>query len=259
MDSDVSTSLPKASNPLVKILRRLHKEKNDLKRQELVDLGRRALLKWFSMGARNMINGSIPMTKPTLSYVKRNFENLNKLADRHSSAEEKREIILKRGGAGFLGGVIIRNMLQWPQRESQRQKYYTVKRQKKKGGYKEKSPIRKRRAPKKKSPARKKKSPARKKVKAKAQKKAKAKSPSPQPSTSTFRPPSTSTPLTDAATTALRAVERQIGLAPHLKAMLPPETPRPGTWYDPVRKNIKYTARKRIGDQQGPWKPVKRT
>ena len=151
-------ALPSASSELVKILRKLRREKDGNKRQDLVDLGRQALLKWFSMGARNMINGSLPLTKPTQNYVKRNFQLLKTLADKHTSADEKRQIILRRGGAGFLGGIIIRTMLQWPQREPNRQKYYTV-RSKKSGGYKIGSPqksSRRKRAPKKAAPKKKK-------------------------------------------------------------------------------------------------------
>ena len=322
-------ALPSASSELVKILRKLRNEKDENKRQDLVDLGRQALLKWFSMGARNMINGSLPLTKPTQNYVKRNFELLKTLADRHSSADEKRQIILRRGGAGFLGGIIIRTMLQWPQREPNRQKYYTI-RSKKSGGYKTGSPqksSRRRRAPKKAAP-KKKKTAAPKAAaaaaaaaapKAAPQKKKKSpqrkKKKTPQKliatpvgfasadefqrtGRATFHP-LTSTPLSAPATTALQALNRQIGLPPHLQAMLPlspqpgPSTqrlspqpgpshqrlsPQPGTSfhsrqhirlspqsgptqhirYAPGRKNVKFTARKKLGDRGGPWKMAKR-
>ena len=81
------SGLPKVSSKLVTILRRLRNEKNDGTRMQLLDLGRQALLNWFSMGARNLINGSVPMTKPTEKFVRRNLNYLTTLSDRHADLE----------------------------------------------------------------------------------------------------------------------------------------------------------------------------
>ena len=288
------SGLPKASSKLVTILRRLRNEKDDGTRMQLLDLGRQALLNWFSMGARNLINGSVPMTKPTEKSVRRNLNYLTTLSDRHADPEVRRSIILRRGGAGFLGGVIIRSLLRWPGREPRRDMYYTVK----KGRHALRNlPSRKKRSTKKrstkrKSPAKRKgkgKAPAKRKGKGKAPAKRKGKGKGPAkrkspvvspaaspglspdgPSTSSFgivdrstgdltapsnrklptlaaTPVATSTPISDAARTALEFLHRNHGIP--VNHLLNPTPIR----YAPGRKNVKYTARKQLGSK---WKAV---
>ncbi len=105
--------LPKATSKLVTTLRKLQLEKDPVRRQELLELGRDALLKWFGMGAKNLLSGTIPVTKPTATLIQRNADHLKIIADPKADEEAKKTAILKRGGAGFLGGVIIRSLLQW--------------------------------------------------------------------------------------------------------------------------------------------------
>ena len=118
---------PRTSRKLIDLLRKLNSTKDARRRQFLLQEGRKSLLNWFGMGATNMINGSMPMTKPTEKFVKRHFDILRAIADRNTDPEVKRRLILKRGGAGFLGGVIIRNMMQWPQRDNRRKGLYRVR------------------------------------------------------------------------------------------------------------------------------------
>ena len=114
--------LPKASSKLVKTLRRLQKERDPNKRQELVALGRKALMNWFRMGAYNLIHKNIPITKPTQKFIDKNINELRIIANKNADETERQTAILKRGGAGFLGGVIIRSLLKWgvPPKKRQR-------------------------------------------------------------------------------------------------------------------------------------------
>ena len=48
---------------LLRLLKRLQRERNPDKRSEIIASGRKALMKWFLVGARNLLKGIIPVNK----------------------------------------------------------------------------------------------------------------------------------------------------------------------------------------------------
>jgi hypothetical protein len=112
--------MPTAS--ILKQLRLLVQQKDHASRQTVLERGRQILLKWFTAGARNMVNGNMRLTKPTLKWVDKHKDELTQLVDKNVDNDVKYKIILKPGGGGFLGGVIIRAILRWQQREQTKQR-----------------------------------------------------------------------------------------------------------------------------------------
>ena len=107
---------PSAKSKLVKTLRRLQRERD-----------RRALLNWFAMGARNLLRGVLPGNKITQRFIQSHRQELSVIADKKANEEESKKTILKRGGAGFLGGTIIRHLFKWDTGRKGRQPKKTKK------------------------------------------------------------------------------------------------------------------------------------
>ena len=95
---------PSPKSKLVKTLRRLQKERDPRLRSRLIEMGRKALLNWFAMGARNLLGGVLPVNKVTQRFIQSHRQELSTIADKHADEGERKKAILKRGGAGFLGG-----------------------------------------------------------------------------------------------------------------------------------------------------------
>jgi hypothetical protein len=76
-------------------------------------MGRKALLNWFAMGARNLLRGVLPVNKVTEQFIHSHRQELSTIADKNANEGERKKAILKRGGAGFLGGTIIRHLFKW--------------------------------------------------------------------------------------------------------------------------------------------------
>ena len=53
------------------------------------------------------------LPKQTQKFMDRHQDDVRKLASAIVDPEVKRSIILKPGGGGFFGGVIIRSLIQW--------------------------------------------------------------------------------------------------------------------------------------------------
>lgn len=100
-------------NKILRLLKLLQGERDPQKRQEIIELSRKTLLKWFLIGAKNLLRGSIPVDKQTQRFIEKHREDLKTIADKKANEDNRLKAILKRGGAGFLGGVIIRNLLKW--------------------------------------------------------------------------------------------------------------------------------------------------
>lgn len=100
-------------NKILRLLKLLYGEKNPEKRQEIIELSRKTLMKWFLIGANNLLKGSIPVDKQTQRFIEKHREDLKVIADKKANEDNRLKAVLKRGGAGFLGGVIIRNLLKW--------------------------------------------------------------------------------------------------------------------------------------------------
>jgi hypothetical protein len=91
----------------VKTLRRLQREQDPLLRFQLIEMGRKTLLNWFAMGARNILRGVLPVNKVTEQFIHSHRQELSTIDDKNADEVERKKAILKRGGAGFLGVTII--------------------------------------------------------------------------------------------------------------------------------------------------------
>ena len=111
---------PSPKSKLVKTLRRLQKERDPHLRSQLIEMGRKALLNWFAMGARNLLRGVLPVNKVTQRFIQSHRQELSTIADKHADEGERKKAILKRGGAGFLGGTIIRHLFKWETQKKKR-------------------------------------------------------------------------------------------------------------------------------------------
>ena len=111
---------PSPKSKLVKTLRRLQKERDPLLRSQLIEMGRKALLNWFAMGARNLLRGVLPVNKVTQRFIQSHRQELSTIADKNADEGERKKAILKRGGAGFLGGTIIRHLFKWETQKKKR-------------------------------------------------------------------------------------------------------------------------------------------
>ena len=78
-------------------------------------------MRWFLVGAKNLLKGVIPLTKRDEQFVARHREDLRIIGSKRFSDEERKKALLKRGGAGFLGGVIIRHLLKWDESKKKRE------------------------------------------------------------------------------------------------------------------------------------------
>lgn len=68
-------------------------------------------MKWFLIGAKNLLKGTIPIDKQTQKFIERHKEEFKVIGNKQANEKARIQAILKRGGAGFLEGVIIRNKL----------------------------------------------------------------------------------------------------------------------------------------------------
>lgn len=133
---------------LLKQLRLLVRRTDYDSRQAILERGRQRLLRWFAAGAKNMLNGNMSLPKPTQTWVEKHRPDLLQLLDKNVPTAQKYNVILRPGGGGFLGGVIIRAIMRWQQREQTKHK-----------GRQKSSVPRQRQPRKRKSPQKKKKSP----------------------------------------------------------------------------------------------------
>lgn len=100
-------------NKVLRLLKLLYGEKDPQKRQEIIVFSRKTLMKWFLIGAKNLLKGTIPVDKQTQRFIEKHRDDLKVIADKKVNEDNRLKAVLKRGGAGFLGGVIIRNLLKW--------------------------------------------------------------------------------------------------------------------------------------------------
>ena len=107
---------------LLYLLKRLRVERDPERREQIIKLGRRALMRWFLEGAKNLLKGVIPLNRRDEQFVARHREDLKIISSKRFSDEDRKKALLKRGGAGFLGGVIIRHLLKWDETTKKRKK-----------------------------------------------------------------------------------------------------------------------------------------
>ena len=86
---------------------------NRVEREAVLKAGLKEILKWFTLAAKNIIENKIKLPKQTTTFMTKHRKEIQRLADASIDEEIKRKIILKPGGRGLLGGVIIRSLLRW--------------------------------------------------------------------------------------------------------------------------------------------------
>ena len=120
----------KTSVNLIRALYNLSKEHDAQKRKTLLNAGLAEMIKWFSLAARKIIEGKMKLPKQTKNFMDRHKDDVRKLASAMTDPEVKRSIILKPGGGGFFGGVIIRSLIRWDGTKLLRRKRSTPKKSK---------------------------------------------------------------------------------------------------------------------------------
>ena len=103
----------RTSANLIRALYNLSREHDSHKRKSLLNAGLIEMIKWFSLAARKIVQGKMKLPKQTQKFMDRHQDHVRKLASSIVDPEVKRSIILKPGGGGFFGGVIIRSLIRW--------------------------------------------------------------------------------------------------------------------------------------------------
>ena len=93
----------RTSANLIRALYNLSREHDSHKRKSLLNAGLIEMIKWFSLAAPKIVQGKMKLPKQTQKFMDRAIVD----------PEVKRSIILKPGGGGFFGGVIIRSLIRW--------------------------------------------------------------------------------------------------------------------------------------------------
>ena len=101
----------RTSANLIRALYNLSREHDSHKRKSLLNAGLIEMINWFSLAARKIVQGKMKLPKQTQKF--RHQDDVRKLASAIVDPEVKRSIILKPGGGGFFGGVIIRSLIRW--------------------------------------------------------------------------------------------------------------------------------------------------
>jgi len=106
-------AIPSTSKQVIHALQNLSRETGKNEKEALLRAGLREILRWFTLAAKNIVDQKIKLPKQTSNYMIKHKDDIKMLADPDIDEEVKRKIILKPGGGGFLGGVIIRSLLRW--------------------------------------------------------------------------------------------------------------------------------------------------
>ncbi|KAL4238183.1 hypothetical protein ACF0H5_002895 [Mactra antiquata] len=91
----------------------LSQEKNPATREQLLRTGLNEMMKWFTLAAQIVLQKKVQLPKQTLNFMEKHRHELEQLQYDNIDLDTKRQLILKPGGSGFLGGVMIRSLLRW--------------------------------------------------------------------------------------------------------------------------------------------------
>jgi hypothetical protein len=98
---------------VLRALEQLGSEHSPRRREDVLKAGMTEMIRWFTLAAKIILQRKIQLPKQTQTLMTKHKEALKALADEHVPLPEKRKLILKPGGSGFLGGVMIRSLLRW--------------------------------------------------------------------------------------------------------------------------------------------------
>jgi hypothetical protein len=105
---------------VIRALETLSAEHNVERREELLNAGLKEMVKWFTLAAKIILQKKIQLPKQTQKFMDRHKEDIQLLSDGNVALPTKRKLILKPGGSGFLGGVMIRSLLRWDGKKTAR-------------------------------------------------------------------------------------------------------------------------------------------
>ena len=83
---------------LLRLLKRLQRERNPDKRSEIIASGRKALMKWFLVGARNLLKGIIPVNKQAQQFIDKHRQELSIIINKESSERSETSHTQERWG-----------------------------------------------------------------------------------------------------------------------------------------------------------------
>ena len=119
--------IPKGTKRLISALSKLSGEPDSATREALLEAGFKKFIKWFTMAAKMIKKKKIVLPKQTQTFMEKHKNDVSQLASSHVDMNTKRQLILKRGGSGFLGGVIIRSFLRWDGKKKTGRRMKTTK------------------------------------------------------------------------------------------------------------------------------------
>ena len=101
----------RTSANLIRALYSLSREHDSHKRKSLLNAALVEMIKWFSLAARKIVQGTMKLPKQTQKFVVKHQDYVRKLASAIVDPEVKRSIILKPGGGGFFAGLSTRILI----------------------------------------------------------------------------------------------------------------------------------------------------
>ena len=75
----VAAAIPKTSGKIIQALKKLGREHDQARRQQILDAGHKAFLKWFTLTARKILLKKIVLPKQTQKFMDRHKEELQEL------------------------------------------------------------------------------------------------------------------------------------------------------------------------------------
>ena len=81
---------------LLYILKRLRVERDPERRKQIIKLGRRALMRWFQVGAKNLLKGVIPLNRRDEQFVARHRADLKIISSKRFNDEDRKKHFSKK-------------------------------------------------------------------------------------------------------------------------------------------------------------------
>ena len=83
-------------------MKRLRVERDPQRREQIIKLGRKALMRWFLVGAKNLLKGVIPLNRRDEQFVARYRADLKIIGSKRFSDEDRKHFS-REGVLDFLG------------------------------------------------------------------------------------------------------------------------------------------------------------